>query len=135
MKEHLRAVHKSHEKLALLAEAAHMLNSTIEYEDLMQTVLELVKRAVKAQAALVFRYDPGRKNLRIRYYSGDQSPRRISVKMGQGFAGWVAKHEEPIITNNPTEDERYAQEITGLKIDKLHSLIHKPFSERHREQS
>ena len=65
----LARAEKSSEKLLLVAEAAHILNSTIEYEELMKNVLMLVTRAVNAEGAIVYRYDPSQKGLKVRYYS------------------------------------------------------------------
>jgi len=107
------------EKLTLLAQAAHMLNSTIEYEELMKNVLRLVTRSLNAEGAMVYRYDPSQKDLKVRYYSGEEEPRHMIIKMGQGFVGWVAEHREPVLTNNPTEDNRYDAEIQDVELESI----------------
>jgi sigma-B regulation protein RsbU (phosphoserine phosphatase) len=107
------------EKLTLLTEAAHMLNSTIEYEELMKNVLRLVTRSLDAEGAMVYRYDPSRKDLKVRYYSGEEEPRHMIIKMGQGFVGWVAEHREPVLTNNPTEDNRYDAKIQDVELKSI----------------
>ncbi len=111
------------EKLKLLAEAAHLLNSTIEYEELMKNVLQLVRRAVNAEAAIVFRYDPAFEDLRIRFYSGDDEPHQLTIPLGKGFVGWVAEHNEPIMTNAPLEDSHYSPEIAELRGGALRSIL------------
>ena len=121
---------KSLEKLKLMGEAAHLLNSTIEYEELMKNVLQLVTRAVNAEAAIVFRYDPAYDDLRIRFYSGDDEPRHLTIPVGKGFVGWVAEHKEPIMTNAPAEDSRYSPEIAELRGGKLRSILCYPLSLR-----
>jgi sigma-B regulation protein RsbU (phosphoserine phosphatase) len=111
------------DKLALLTEAAHLLNSTIEYEELMKNVLKLVTRAVDAEAATVFRYDPAYNDLRIRFYSGDDESRQLTIPVGQGFVGWVAEHKEPVLTNTPSEDSRYSREIEEMQQVKIRSIL------------
>jgi sigma-B regulation protein RsbU (phosphoserine phosphatase) len=113
----------SPEKLALLAEAAHLLNSTIEYEELMKNVLQLVTRAVNAEAATVFRYDPAYQDLRVRFYSGDDEPRQLTIPMGRGFVGWVAEHSEPVLVNDPQTDDRYSREIETLQGVQIRSIL------------
>jgi sigma-B regulation protein RsbU (phosphoserine phosphatase) len=121
---------KSPEKLALLAQAAQLLNSTIEYEELMKNVLKLVTRAVDAEAATVFRYDPDRKDLRIRFYSGDEEPRQLNIPIGRGFVGWVAEHKEPVLTNSPAEDSRYSGKIRDIQGVEIRSILCYPLSLR-----
>jgi len=121
--ERLRNAPRSPEKLVFLAEAAHLLNSTIEYEELMKNVLQLLTRAVDAEAATVFRFDPAYQDLRIRFYSGDQEPRQMTIPVGKGFVGWVAEHKEPVLTNAPREDGRYSLEIEELQGVQIRSIL------------
>ncbi len=123
----LARAEKSSEKLLLVAEAAHILNSTIEYEELMKNVLMLVTRAVNAEGAIVYRYDPSQKGLKVRYYSGDQEPMHMTIMVGQGFVGWVAEHKEPVLTNDPIADSRYAPEVQNVE---LRSIICYPLTLR-----
>lgn len=121
---------RSLEKLRLLAEAAHLLNSTIEYEELMKNVLRLVTRAVEAEAATVFRYDPAADDLRVRFYSGDDEPRQLTIPIGQGFVGWVAENKEPVITNQPADDSRYSREIEEIQGVEIRSILCYPLTLR-----
>ena len=121
--ERLRNAPRSPEKLVLLAEAAHLLNSTLEYEELMKNVLQLLTRAVDAEAATVFRFDPAYQDLRIRFYSGDQEPRQMTIPVGKGFVGWVAEHKEPVLTNAPQEDGRYSHEIEEMQGVNIRSIL------------
>ena len=50
----------------LLLEAARTFNSTLDYEELMSRVLRLVLTAVDCEAALVFRVDHQRSDVKIR---------------------------------------------------------------------
>ncbi|MCP4567607.1 MAG: SpoIIE family protein phosphatase [FCB group bacterium] len=110
-------------RLEIMTEAAHLLNSTIEYEELLKNVLKLVTRAVDAEAALVYRYNRAEEELRVRFYSGDQEPTVMSIKLDQGFVGWVAKNNQPVLTNDPMVDSRYNPEITDEQGVEFHSLI------------
>ena len=116
------------EKLALLAEAAHLLNSTLEYDELMKNVLRLVVRAVDAEAATVFRFDPAYQDLRVRFYSGDDEPRQMTIPIGRGFVGWVAQHNQPVLNNDPQHDERYSHEIEEKQGVKIRSILCYPLN-------
>ena len=105
--DRLNESQRSLESLAMMAEAAHLLNSTIEYEEVLKNVLQILTTAVNAEGSMVYRYDSATDELRGRFYSGDGDPQRMVFKKGQGFVGWVAENHQPVISNNPEEDERY----------------------------
>lgn len=113
-----------------MAEAAHLLNSTIEYEEVLKNALKLLTRAVNAEGSMVYRYNPDDKTLRGRFYSGDDEPTMMTFSIGQGFVGWVAEHHEPIISNTPNEDPRYFPAFTkGDEFD-LTSILCYPLTLR-----
>jgi phosphoserine phosphatase RsbU/P len=104
----------------LLLEAARVFNSTLEYEELIELVLRLVVKAVNSEAALAFRVDHERTDMKVRYMKAvDQSMRVFTVELGQGVVGWVARYREPVIINNPQADPRVderMEESAGIKI-------------------
>lgn len=104
----------------LLLEAARRFNATLEYEELIEEVLKLVMTAVEAEAALVFRVDHNRTDMKVRFMScGDCKMRIFNLEIGQGVVGWVAKYKEPVIINDATNDPRVDPEIEkeiGMKI-------------------
>jgi len=124
--ERLRDNGKALETLQILAEASHLLNSTIEYDELLVNVLKLVTRAVNANAAMVYRYDEKRNDLRGRFFSGVEDPQAMTFQMGQGFVGWVAVHKEAVISSDPTHDPRYRADIKDLSDMELKSIIAYP---------
>ena len=69
----------------LLLEAARRFNSTLDYEELIEQVLRLVMAAVEAEAALVFRVDHNRTDMKIRFMSGsDCKMTTFNRELGQG---------------------------------------------------
>ncbi len=121
--ERINGSNRTAENLSILIEAAHLLNSTIEYEALLANVMRLVGRAVDAEAAMIYRYEGSTKTLRGRFSTGSNQPTQMVFKVGQGFIGWVAEHHQPVLSNNPTEDDRFFAEIYGTGGFVPHSLI------------
>lgn len=112
----------------LLLEAARRFNATLEYEELIEIVLNMVSNAVESEAALVFRVDHQRTNMRVRFMncSGDHKVHIVEHELGKGVVGWVAKFKEPVILNDPKNDERFDASLWGnFNID-VHSLISVP---------
>ncbi|MFQ5498785.1 MAG: SpoIIE family protein phosphatase [Candidatus Zixiibacteriota bacterium] len=119
MSENVRHTHTE----KLLLKAASQFNSTLEYEELIALVLRLVMDAVGAEAAMIFRIDHRRTDMRIRSMRrGDDKPMIIHRELGQGVVGWVARYREPVIVNNAADDPRtddVVEEQMGIDIRTL----------------
>ena len=117
-KESLMPTQTRIEKLFL--HAARMLNSTLEYEELMKLVLQLTVEATNAEAALVYRLAQNDELLKARFFDGrDYSVKYLAMPRGQGIIGWVAEHQEPVIANDVVADSRFyrpAEEIGDIKF-------------------
>ena len=111
----------------LLLEAARMFNDTNDYEELMHLVLRLVLTAVNAEAALVFRIDHDRTDMKLRLMkAADQKVLEFKRELGQGVFGWVAQYKEPIIVNDARNDPRSDVEISRLAEIDIRSIISVP---------
>ncbi|MCK4606118.1 MAG: SpoIIE family protein phosphatase [candidate division Zixibacteria bacterium] len=119
------ASHSRAEKLLL--EAGRAFNSTLEYEELIERVLRLVVAAAGSQAALVFRVDHERTDIKIRFMNCvDCRVKVFRRELGQGVIGWVAKYKEPVIINDAAGDPKVDQEIGRLGGISMKSLISVP---------
>jgi phosphoserine phosphatase RsbU/P len=107
----------------LLLEAARVFNSTLEYEELIELVLRLVIKAVNSEAALAFRVDHERTDMKVRFMRAiDDRMKVFALELGQGVVGWVARYREPVIINRPEADPRVdarMEEMAGIKIDSV----------------
>lgn len=110
----------------LLLEAARRFNSTLEYEELIQEVLLIVAAAVEAEAALVFRVDHSRSDMKIRFMNcSDCKIEVFYQEFGQGVVGKVAEYKEPVIVNNCEDISEVEKEIgkkAGVTIKSLISV-------------
>jgi sigma-B regulation protein RsbU (phosphoserine phosphatase) len=107
----------------LLLEAARTFNSTLEYEELVDLVLRLVMKAVNSEAALAFRVDHDRTDMKVRFLRATDSAKTVfNLELGQGVVGWVALYKEPVMVNDPETDPRIdkrMEELAGIKINSL----------------
>lgn len=110
----------------LLLEAARTFNSTLEYEELNELVLKLVVAAVESEAAMIYRSDPERTDLRTRFMNcSDCQMVTIEREQREGVVGWVHENCEALILNNVANDPRIDPElerITGLKARSIIAL-------------
>ncbi len=108
----------------LLLEAARILNSTLDYEQLVEQVLRLVTTAVSAEGALLFRVDHHRTDIKIRMLRPDAD--RINIfhrDFGTGVVGWVAKHREPELINDASSDPRTDPELERHYGQPINSIM------------
>jgi serine phosphatase RsbU (regulator of sigma subunit) len=100
--------------------AAQMLNSTLEYEELMRQILQLTLEATDAEAAMVYRIDPDVENVRARFRRRESDALQyFKLPKGKGIVGWTAEQKKPVIVNDVTTDERFHkdfEDIVGLRF-------------------
>ncbi len=121
---HYKVNHTKTEKLLL--EAARVFNSTLDYEELIPLILKLVMKAVGSEAAMSFRVDKNRSDMKIRFLGArDENLFTCSHQPGQGVTSWVADYQEAVIINDPSKDERIDYDLRkkcGVKIRSLLSV-------------
>lgn len=111
----------------LLLEAARTFNSTLDYEELMARVLRLVITAVDCEAALVFRVDHTREDVKIRLLKDTESDvQTFRWQIGESLAGYAARFKEAVVVNNAEADSRVDQAITGETGVRIKSLLAVP---------
>jgi sigma-B regulation protein RsbU (phosphoserine phosphatase) len=107
---------------SIFIETSKLLNSTLNIEELLDIILELTAKAVEAQASSLLLMDKRRGGLELYVSREAKQRRKLSLEMGEGIAGWVAQHKQPVISNEPKKDLRYSpklEEQIGFSIDSL----------------
>ena len=106
------AIHDSN-LLKTLLEAGTALSSSLELEQVLDTIMDWACRIFKAGASSLLLIDEATNTLYFKTATGEQREelKRIRMKMGEGIAGWVAEHNEPLIVNDARSDERHAKDI------------------------
>lgn len=96
-------------QLEAVARIAHLLNSPLPLEELLQELVSLAAEVVGAEAASLFRLDSSTEELVFDVVTGPKrrALTRKRLPVGVGVAGWVAKHRTPVSVPNVREDERF----------------------------
>src|SRR5882724_1932272 len=86
------------QEIQLLNEVISTVGSTLKLDEVLSHVVDTVTRATSCHAAFLYLYDPDRELLVL---SSASEPFRhqinkISMALGEGIAGWVGKHLEPV---------------------------------------
>ncbi len=113
-----------HDKNQLFVQTSKLLNSTLNLDELLDVVLSLSAETMEAQASSLLVIDKKREKLRLHISPREkvEGRKKLELKMGEGIAGWVAKHGQAVISNKAKEDPRYSPELEeqiGFSIDSL----------------
>lgn len=114
-------------ELELLNRAAQMLNSTLDLDQVLVTVLEEVRHLLGVAASSVWLLDRESGELLCRQAAGPQSDvvRGWRLALGEGIAGWVARHGESLIVPDAWDDGRHFAGVdrqTGLELRSILSV-------------
>jgi PAS domain S-box-containing protein len=100
----------STEDFELLLQANRILSSKLDSGDLLEAVMELATRVVKAETASILLLDEKTQELYFNVALGEagEQIKEIRLKVGEGLAGWVAQHKQAVIVNDCRNDPRWS---------------------------
>lgn len=113
-----------HSQNQLFVETSKLLNSTLNLDELLDVILNLSAQTMEAQISSLLLLDKKREKLVLHVSSSEKVSRKkkLELRMGEGIAGWVAEHGQPVISNQVKKDPRYSPELEeqiGFSIDSL----------------
>ena len=119
-------------RLKLLQSVADMLSSSAQIERILDSIMEMVQRALKVEASSLILIDEERRELVFKVAKGPKGElvKRFRLKMGEGIAGWVAQHDQPLVVNDVQLDPRWKREIAELIEFETRSILCVPLRAR-----
>ncbi len=123
-----RELQQRHRVLDMLNRAGQALNSTLDLDHVLVTMLEEVRHLLGVVASSVWLIDPESGELVCRQASGPQRDHVTGWRLapGAGISGWSAMSGESLIVSDAQGDKRHfmgVDEETGLD---LHSILSVP---------
>lgn len=115
-----RRVHQ----LATLYEVGQALAATPDADELLFLVLQAAGSALEVDMVSFFRVDEQSGELVFRASTSESAPLLFGMRLapGQGIAGWVAQHGEPLLVRHAHSDPRFSptfDKITGLVTEAI----------------
>ncbi|MDY6933935.1 MAG: ATP-binding protein [Spirochaetota bacterium] len=93
-----------------LVEITNIINSTLDINNLLITIMEMIKEIMETDTSTLFLYEEETGDLVFKVVlakAGRELQEKSRVKIGQGIAGWVAKNKKIIYINDVYNDERF----------------------------
>jgi len=116
-----KALAQRNRELSLLNKAAQTLNSTLELEHVLITVLDEVSRMLGVIGGSIWLVEDKTSELICLQAAGDQCDlvKGWRLPSGSGIVGWIAAHGKGVIVKDTQKDKRHfkkVDELTGLDI-------------------
>jgi sigma-B regulation protein RsbU (phosphoserine phosphatase) len=107
------------ELLDFLLEVSSATQLTLDLDQLMANVAEIVNRVLPYDLFAILLYSERRRDLRIRYAVGhrDEVVRHLSIALGEGITGTAAASREPVLVGDVRGDARYLNTVDAVRTE------------------
>ena len=121
-------------ELNIFHDVAKALTSSLNLDSILQTIMEKVAEYFRPDTWSLLMVDEPKDELYFAIAVGDaaEALKTVRLKMGEGIAGWVARHGEPLIVPDVYNDPRFAKRIDEMTKWKTRSIVCMPLKSRQR---
>jgi putative nucleotidyltransferase with HDIG domain len=118
---------------SLLA-VSQIINSSLELEAVLGTVLENMIRLIEAEGGSLLLVDQKRQVLEFKIVQGAKADelKRLTLRLGEGIAGWVAAHGRPLLVDDTHRDARFTAKVDQVTRFETKSILCVPLKVKDR---
>lgn len=113
-REEIDLLRSRYDDLAGLIHVTNIISSTLDLEQVLALVMEKAQEVMHAEASSVFLVNEATQSLECEVAlgsHGEQLSKKIQLAKGQGIAGWVWQHEQPLIVPDVLNDNRFYSQV------------------------
>jgi GAF domain-containing protein len=120
------------QELTIFHDVAKALTSSLDLDSILQTIMEKMAEYFRPDTWSLLMVDELHNELYFAIAVGDaaEALKNVRLKMGEGIAGWVAKHGEHVISADVENDPRFARRIDETTQWETRSVICVPLRSR-----
>jgi len=113
------------QELNIFHDVAKALTSSLDLDSILQTIMEKMAEYFRPDTWSLLMVDEQKEELyfAIAVGAAAEALKDIRLKMGEGIAGWVAKHGEQVILSDVDSDPRFAKRIDEATHCETRSVI------------
>ena len=121
-------VERRNNELASMIEIGKALTSALEVHAVLETIMKQVDRLIKPKAWSLLLVDEASRELSFEIAVSPVAAqlKGITLKQGEGIAGWVAQHGVPLLIPDVRDDHRFATHFDEQLSYKTRSIIAVP---------
>ncbi len=120
-------IRKNTRELAFFDDIGKTLTSALELKDILNIIMEKMKKMIKAEAWSILLVDEETQELVFEKSRGGKGKGRkaekFRIKIGEGITGWVAKEGVPLVVPDVSKDPRFFKEIDRALEFKTKSIL------------
>jgi diguanylate cyclase (GGDEF)-like protein len=122
------------QELNIFHGVAKALTSSLDLDSILQTIMEKMAEYFRPDTWSLLMVDEDLNELYFAIAVGNASEalKNVRLKVGEGIAGWVAKHGERLIVPDVMADPRFAKRIDDMTQWETQSIICVPLRSKHR---
>lgn len=122
------------ESLQFLHAISQKISEKKPLSQLLHEIMESSKELMEAEASSLLLFDEEDKKLHFYVATGEKGDlmETFTVEMGEGIAGWVAQHREPLLIEDCYQDPRFNPEYDKKSSFRTRSMICVPLVRRQR---
>src|SRR5579871_2888452 len=122
------------QELTIFHDVAKALTSSLDLDSILQTIMEKMAEYFRPDTWSLLMVDEERDELYFAIAVGDaaQSLKDMRLKVGEGIAGWVARHGEGLVVPDVYNDTRFARRVDEMTKWETRSIICLPLRSKHR---
>src|SRR5437762_806350 len=113
------------QELGIFHDVAKALTSSLDLDSILQTIMEKMAEYFRPDNWSLLMVDEEREELYFAIAVGKaaESLKNVRLKVGEGIAGWVAKHGERVVVPDVYTDPRFAKRIDEMTQWETRSII------------
>jgi GAF domain-containing protein len=120
------------QELTIFHDVAKALTSSLDLDSILQTIMEKMAEYFRPDTWSLLMVDAERDELyfAIAVGSASEALKNIRLKVGEGIAGYVAKHGERLVVPDVMTDARFAKRIDEMTKWETRSIVCFPVRSR-----
>src|SRR3984957_16914771 len=103
------------QELTIFHDVAKALTSSLDLDSILQTIMEKMAEYFRPDTWSLLMVDEEHEELYFAIAVGEaaEALKNVRLKMGEGIAGWAAKHGEQLVVPDVAADPRFAKRMCG----------------------
>src|SRR5512142_2708120 len=125
---------KQVQELNIFHDVAKALTSSLNLDSVLQTIMDKMAEYFRPDTWSLLMVDEAKDELYFAIAVGDaaEALKTVRLKMGEGIAGWVARHGESLLVPDVRTDPRFAKRIDEMTKWQTRSIICVPLKSKKR---
>src|SRR5438132_1542450 len=122
------------QEITIFHDVAKALTSSLDLDSILQTIMEKMAEYFRPDTWSLLMVDEEKNELYFAIAIGDAADalKSARLKVGEGIAGWVAKHGESLVVPDVSADPRFSKRIDMMTKWETQSIICLPLRSKHR---